>query len=70
MSMPKTFQVIVSNVGTVYDGEDYDEALKTFHDYKAQSIANIGHAGSECVNMFENDEPVLDYIPPIKHMAF
>ena len=38
------FQVIVGNIGTIYDGESKIDALLIYLRYRAGSINNYGHA--------------------------
>lgn len=51
------FQVVVGNLGTVYDGNDEKEACDTYDDYVSQSKNNYGRAGNEDVTLFEDGEP-------------
>lgn len=55
------YQVIVGNVGTVYDAYSLKEASKTFSEYKHQSKTHYGRASGEQVTMFCNGEPVKQY---------
>lgn len=50
------YQVIVGNIGTVYDGDSYMDAKQAYSEYRKQSRANYGRASGESVTMFENDE--------------
>lgn len=58
------YQTIVGNIGTVYDGDNGFEARKLFHTYRSQSQRLYGRASGEPVTLFEDDEPILEYIPP------
>jgi hypothetical protein len=55
--MPKskktTYQVVVGNVGTVYDGANKRKAEKEFAAYVAISKTGNGRAGGEDVSLFE-----------------
>lgn len=55
------FQVIVSNVGTVYSGDMHRDAVKTYQDYKKQSESMLGRAGGESVTLMEDGEPILEH---------
>lgn len=44
-----TYQVVVGNVGTVYDGSNKEKALKDFNAYVAISKSGKGRAGGEDV---------------------
>lgn len=55
------YQVVVGNIGTVYDGTNKVEALKDFEEYKEQSESDVGRAGGENVVLFENDEPIKEF---------
>lgn len=52
----KHYQVIVGNIGTVYDGASFIEAKQAYSDYRKQSRANCGRASGESVTMLcDND---------------
>jgi len=55
------YQVIVGNIGTVYDGNNKKVAKRTFKIYQAQSEMEFGRASGEDVSYWEHDEPVLIY---------
>lgn len=50
------WQVIVGNVGTVYDGDNGFEANKLYNHYVSLSKRNYGRAGQEAVHLFKDDE--------------
>jgi len=58
------YQVIVGNVGTVYDGDDKEQALK---DYRACiSLSRdcvAGRMSGEQVTLFEDGEILKEHIP-------
>ena len=56
------FRVIVGNIGTVYDGNNYMIACKHYGEYKRQSKTNYGRAGGESVTLWHHDEIKLEYI--------
>jgi hypothetical protein len=55
------YKVIVGNIGCVYSGWNEKDALKTFSEYKKQSINNYGRASGEDVAMLFNDEIVKQF---------
>lgn len=50
------YQIIVGNIGTVYDGDSRIEAIQAYSEYRNQSRNNYGRASGENVSMFENGE--------------
>jgi len=52
------YQVIVGNIGNVYDGEDKAEALENFREYYAQSKEKYGRAAGEPVFLMVDGEPI------------
>ncbi len=55
------YQVIVGNIGTVYDGASWGIARATFDDYATQSCEGYGRAAHESVTMTEDGEPILEH---------
>lgn len=58
------YEVIVGNIGTVYNGRDEKEARKDFATYMQQSIDNYGRAGRESVVLMKDGEIIEEYEPP------
>lgn len=56
------YQVIVGNIGTVYDGKGMIEANRTYGDYKRQSQSGIGRAGGESVTLMDNNEIKYEHL--------
>jgi hypothetical protein len=56
------YQVIVGNIGTVYDGDNMIDANRDFGTYKRQSQSGRGRAGGETVTLFDNDEIKFEHI--------
>lgn len=50
------YQVIVGNIGTVYDGDDYNAAKMEYNDYRSASLQGYGRAAGEEVTMFDDGE--------------
>jgi hypothetical protein len=55
------FQVIVGNIGTVYDGNNYMQAMAAYSVYIRQSRNNYGRAAGEDVAVMHNGEPTHEY---------
>jgi hypothetical protein len=61
------FQVVVGNIGTVYDGPELKKGLTTYKEYKDMSEAGYGRASDEDVTLFgPNDQIIHEHIPNIK----
>lgn len=58
---PMPYQVIVSNVGTVYEGYSSTEAQAAYAEYKAASIDAIGRAAGEDVTLFVKGDPAQEF---------
>ena len=62
--LPKhSYQVIISNIGTVYDDTNKFDAWLTFQDYESDSKNNYGRASNETVTMLKNGEISAEYNP-------
>jgi hypothetical protein len=62
--MLKSFQVVVGNIGHVYDGSNFMQAQATYSHYVKASKAGVGRAGNEPVTMFHRGEIRCEYFPP------
>ena len=49
-------QIIVGNIGTVYDGEDSHQAAKDYGTFKRQSLSGEGRAAFEQVSWLKDGE--------------
>jgi hypothetical protein len=49
-------EVIVGNIGTVYDGESVSEARLTYQHYRRQSLQQEGRAAGESVTWISSGE--------------
>jgi hypothetical protein len=56
-----TYEVIVGNIGTVYQGSSVTEAKKLFDEYKQLSIDNYGRAGGESVTLMDKHGIVIHH---------
>ncbi len=59
--MEPKFQVIVGNIGTVYAGNNYMQAMSAYSTYVRQSTKNIGRAAGESVTVMHNGEIKHEY---------
>lgn len=56
----KTYQVVVGNIGRVYQGTSKHKAMDEYHSYLVQSIDG-GRVGGEPVTIFEDGEILQEY---------
>ena len=64
------YEVVVGNIGTVYDGPHGTTARAAFREYVHASKQARGRAAGEQVTMFEDGEPVKEYVPSETNPAF
>ena len=57
------YQVVVGNVGTVYDGNNLEEAKREFSDYVGFSNEKHGRCSGEEVTLFEDGEQKYRFYP-------
>lgn len=50
------WQVVVGNVGTVYDGDHRPTAMSTYIAYRSASLTGKGRAAHEPVTLMRDDE--------------
>ena len=55
------FEVIVGNIGTVYDGDNRGLADQDFAAYVRLSKAGYGRASGEDVTLFVDGEPEMEH---------
>jgi len=55
------YEVFVGSVGSVYTGDDQEEAERTFEDYVEQSKSGYGRAGGEDVTLFKDGDPFREH---------
>lgn len=58
----KHYQVIVGNIGTIYDGASFIEAKQSYSEYRKQSRVNYGKASGETVTMLCDNEIKWEHI--------
>lgn len=57
------YQVIVGNVGTVYNGESLKEAMELFDGYRTISkTEGSSRASGESVRLYHDDEIILEFV--------
>jgi hypothetical protein len=59
------YEVIVGNIGSVYNGPNRVEANRVFGEYKRQSKINYGRAAGEDVVLMTNGEPTKEFVGSI-----
>ncbi len=62
--MKNNYEVIVGNIGSVHQGCNLKVAERKYRAYVKDSKSGIGRAGNESVVLFNNAEPIIEYIPP------
>lgn len=60
------FEVIVGNIGSVYGGNNYMQAMAKFSMYVKQSKDGYGRGGNEPVTLMRNGEIRCEYLPPVR----
>lgn len=61
----KPFQVVVGNIGTVYDGSNVLQANAAYRAWVLKSKRNEGRGAGEPVTAFHNGEIRAEYFPPV-----
>jgi hypothetical protein len=61
----KEYQVVVGNIGTVYDGPDVIQATLHYENYVKQSKSGYGKASSEPVTLMQDGEPIREHVPQV-----
>lgn len=57
------YEVIVGNIGQVYEGNKPIDARKVYGIYKRKSLSGDGRAAGEPVTVLKDGEIDLEYIP-------
>lgn len=55
------YELIVGNIGCVFESNNLKECLKKFRAYRTQSESGVGRAGGEDVTLLEEGEPVKEF---------
>jgi len=56
-----SFEVIAGNVGTVYSGNNYMQAIRKYQAYVKLSKADTGRVSGESVVLFNDGEPIHEH---------
>lgn len=56
------YDVVVSNIGIVYIGNDRDKAKEIMQEYISISKADRGRAAGESVTLLRNDDIISEYV--------
>jgi len=62
-AVPHRWQVIVTNVGIVYDGPDKRDAMAAWNSYKSDSAHGYGRAAKERVCVMCDDHVFRNFDP-------
>lgn len=57
------YTVLVGNIGTVYEGPLFKQALEDYAEYKQQSETNYGRAAGEPVTLLKDGEIKWEHNP-------
>jgi len=63
-------EIVVSNIGTVFNGSLEIVAGETFYEYIKMSKAGFGRGGDEVVTWFKDGDIYKEYQPMIKTLNF
>lgn len=61
------YEVIVGNIGKVYEGTNAKESLEIWQEYANQSANNYGRAAGEDVTLMRDGEPLSEYFGTINN---
>lgn len=61
------YQVIVGNIGTIYDGNFYGDAMAIYAHYVEASKYDMGRAAGENVTLMNEGEISVEYIGDINN---
>ena len=59
---PTRFEVIVGNIGRVYEGTKRVEAMTTYANYLSQSKSGTGRAGNESIALLCDGHVILEHV--------
>lgn len=60
---PPNYEVVVGNVGTVYDGASEEAAHKAFSQFVERSESGLGRCGNEQVTLFKDGDLIDQHDP-------
>ncbi len=61
---PLRFEVVVGNIGMVYQGNDLIQASRVYSLYREKSLRQEGRGAGEEVALFSDGELIRTYLPP------
>lgn len=61
------YQVIVGNIGTVCEGTNGFEAIRTYNQYVKLSKDNYGLSAGEAVTLFRDDDIYREYYGTVEY---
>ena len=61
------YEVIVGNIGTVYTGNDENEAFRAYNEYVSQSLQGCGRASYEPVVLMQDNEIVNEHYGEVEN---
>jgi hypothetical protein len=53
------YEVIVSNLGIMYQGADYSEALRIYEDYARRSSASYGRISGRQIRLIDGNRKII-----------
>jgi hypothetical protein len=56
------YEVVVSNIGSVHEGSDREEAEDVYYEYVDMTKSRRGRASGEDVALFEDDDIILEHL--------
>lgn len=65
----KPFQIVVGNVGHVWEGSNYMQARAHYNAWIKQSKADCGRAAGEPVTLFHNGEIRAEYFGALENQS-
>lgn len=60
----REYEVVVGNIGTVYEGHNKAAALRYFNTYVKHSKSGYGRAGGEPVTVMMDGDIFMEYVTP------
>lgn len=60
----RDYEVIVGNIGTVYEGHNKAAALRYYETYVKHSKEQYGRASNEPVTVMMDGDIMVEYFPP------
>lgn len=63
------YEVIVGNVGKVHEGESKVQGIHSYGQWARKSKLGEGRAAHEVVTLYEDGEPIKEYMPDTAEYA-